>query len=196
MVEGADQGPMASVVRRLARLDVGRLRFHDFPADHVADFAGVQCSADRSDRGFHFDLVDAAGRCDRVGLARRPDRAQDPADGLDRLVFAVQLHCQLFSGFLVSVPVSRTARHRHGSGMAVRRGAGDGAMAGPLARLYGRGAAGLVGIGALLSSAAYGLLYNSIGWRGLLMIGVLPALSIVYVRRFVKEPPVWVENRR
>ena len=36
----------------------------------------------------------------------------------------------------------------------------------------------------------------SIGWRGLLMIGVLPALSIVYVRRFVKEPPVWVENRR
>src|SRR5215813_6988735 len=52
------------------------------------------------------------------------------------------------------------------------------------------------GLGALLSSAAYGLLYNSIGWRGLLMIGVLPALSIVYVRRFVKEPPVWLENRR
>jgi len=52
------------------------------------------------------------------------------------------------------------------------------------------------GLGALLSSAAYALLYNSIGWRGLLMIGVLPALSIVYVRRFVKEPPVWVENRR
>src|SRR6516164_11817382 len=52
------------------------------------------------------------------------------------------------------------------------------------------------GLGALLSSAAYGLLYNSIGWRGLLMLGVLPALSIVYVRRFVKEPPVWVENRR
>src|SRR3954468_22173309 len=52
------------------------------------------------------------------------------------------------------------------------------------------------GIGALLSSAAYGLLYTSIGWRGLLMIGVLRALSIVYVRHFVKEPPVWVENRR
>jgi len=52
------------------------------------------------------------------------------------------------------------------------------------------------GLGALLSSAAYGLLYTSIGWRGLLMIGVLPALSIVYVRRYVQEPPVWVENRR
>jgi SHS family lactate transporter-like MFS transporter len=50
--------------------------------------------------------------------------------------------------------------------------------------------------GALLSSAAYGLLYSSIGWRGLLMLGVLPALAIVYVRKFVQEPPVWVENRR
>jgi SHS family lactate transporter-like MFS transporter len=52
------------------------------------------------------------------------------------------------------------------------------------------------GIGALLSSAAYGLFYNSIGWRGLLLIGVLPALSLVYVRFFVKEPAIWVENRR
>jgi SHS family lactate transporter-like MFS transporter len=52
------------------------------------------------------------------------------------------------------------------------------------------------GLGALLSSAAYGLLYTSIGWRGLLMIGVLPALWIVYIRKFVQEPPVWVENRR
>jgi SHS family lactate transporter-like MFS transporter len=52
------------------------------------------------------------------------------------------------------------------------------------------------GIGALLSSAAYGLLYNAIGWRGLLMLGVLPALLLVYIRYFVKEPAIWVENRR
>jgi MFS transporter, SHS family, lactate transporter len=52
------------------------------------------------------------------------------------------------------------------------------------------------GLGALLSSAAYGALYDSIGWRGLLWLGVLPALSIVYVRIYVKEPAVWLENRR
>src|SRR6202008_1402211 len=52
------------------------------------------------------------------------------------------------------------------------------------------------GLGALLSSAAYALLYDSIGWRGLLLIGVLPALVIVYIRKYVKEPEVWVENRR
>jgi len=51
-------------------------------------------------------------------------------------------------------------------------------------------------IGFLLSSVAYGLLYDHIGWRGMLWIGILPALSIVYVRYFVKEPEVWVQNRK
>ena len=52
------------------------------------------------------------------------------------------------------------------------------------------------GIGFLLSSGLYALLYNLIGWRGLLIIGVLPALAIIYIRIFIKEPPVWVENRQ
>src|SRR5271156_5753472 len=51
-------------------------------------------------------------------------------------------------------------------------------------------------IGFVLSSAAYGLLYDSIGWRGLLWMGILPAFLIIYVREFVKEPAVWVEDRR
>jgi MFS transporter, SHS family, lactate transporter len=51
-------------------------------------------------------------------------------------------------------------------------------------------------IGFLLSSAAYGLLYNQIGWRGLLILGVLPALAVVWIRAYVKEPEVWAENRR
>src|SRR5215472_869917 len=52
------------------------------------------------------------------------------------------------------------------------------------------------GLGFLLSSAIYGLFFDTIGWRGMLWIGVLPALSIVYIRYFVKEPEVWVENGR
>jgi len=51
-------------------------------------------------------------------------------------------------------------------------------------------------LGFLASSAAYGLLYDVIGWRGLLAIGVLPALVVVWVRKYVKEPPVWLENRK
>ena len=51
-------------------------------------------------------------------------------------------------------------------------------------------------IGFLMSSAAYGLLYDVIGWRGLLMLGILPALAVIWIRIYVKEPPVWMENRR
>jgi MFS transporter, SHS family, lactate transporter len=51
-------------------------------------------------------------------------------------------------------------------------------------------------LGFLLSSIVYGLFYNLLGWRGMLWIGILPALSIIYIRFFVKEPEVWVENRR
>jgi SHS family lactate transporter-like MFS transporter len=52
------------------------------------------------------------------------------------------------------------------------------------------------GVGFLMSSAIYALLYNSIGWRGMLWMGILPALSVVFVRYLVKEPPIWAENRR
>jgi SHS family lactate transporter-like MFS transporter len=52
------------------------------------------------------------------------------------------------------------------------------------------------GIGFLLSSAIYGLFYRYIGWRGLLMIGILPALLLIYIRIYVKEPDIFVENLR
>jgi SHS family lactate transporter-like MFS transporter len=52
------------------------------------------------------------------------------------------------------------------------------------------------GIGLMIAYFVYGTFYDAIGWRGMLWIGVLPALSVVYVRFFVKEPAVWVENRR
>ena len=50
-------------------------------------------------------------------------------------------------------------------------------------------------LGFLLSSAIYGLFYTSWGWRGMLWIGIVPALAVVYVRKFVKEPEVWKQNR-
>lgn len=52
------------------------------------------------------------------------------------------------------------------------------------------------GIGFALSSLAYGFLFDQIGWRGLLWIGILPALVVVWIRFYVKEPEVWVENKR
>jgi SHS family lactate transporter-like MFS transporter len=55
---------------------------------------------------------------------------------------------------------------------------------------------GMFGLGFALASLAYWLLFDAIGWRGLLWIGILPALLCVYIRYFVKESAVWVENRK
>src|ERR1700752_3596128 len=52
------------------------------------------------------------------------------------------------------------------------------------------------GIGFLLSSLVYGLFYHAWGWRGMLWVGILPALAVFFIRFFVKEPEVWVENRK
>src|SRR5271156_6717998 len=52
------------------------------------------------------------------------------------------------------------------------------------------------GLGFLLSSACYWLLFDRFGWRGMLWIGILPAFAIIYVRFFVKEPEGWGENNR
>ena len=52
------------------------------------------------------------------------------------------------------------------------------------------------GLGFLLSSACYWLLFDRFGWRGMLWIGILPAIAIIYIRFFVKEPEIWVENNR
>jgi SHS family lactate transporter-like MFS transporter len=52
------------------------------------------------------------------------------------------------------------------------------------------------GIGFALSALIFALLNDTIGWRGMLWVGVLPALAVVWIRRYVKEPPVWLENRK
>src|SRR5271170_6130825 len=52
------------------------------------------------------------------------------------------------------------------------------------------------GFGFALSALAYGFLFDLIGWRGLLWIGILPALAVVWIRYYVKEPEVWVTNKR
>ncbi|MBS0421144.1 MAG: MFS transporter [Proteobacteria bacterium] len=49
--------------------------------------------------------------------------------------------------------------------------------------------------GYLLASVVYGLVYNTIGWRGMFMVGALPALLVLYIRRHVPESPGWNKER-
>lgn len=45
--------------------------------------------------------------------------------------------------------------------------------------------------GYLLASVVYALLYDTVGWRGMFVIGFLPALLVLYIRRHVPESPAW-----
>lgn len=50
--------------------------------------------------------------------------------------------------------------------------------------------------GFLIAAVAYALLFPLIGWRGLFMLGLLPALLILYIRRNVAESPGWHSEKR
>ena len=55
---------------------------------------------------------------------------------------------------------------------------------------------GAWGLGFLLASLIYGLLFTAISWRGMLWVGILPALLCVSIHYFVKESEVWQENNK
>ena len=45
--------------------------------------------------------------------------------------------------------------------------------------------------GFFLAALANWLLFDHIGWRGLFVVGAVPALLVLYIRRSVPESPVW-----
>ena len=45
--------------------------------------------------------------------------------------------------------------------------------------------------GYFMASIVYGVLFPYIGWRGMFMVGVIPALLVFYLRRTVPESPSW-----
>jgi len=50
-------------------------------------------------------------------------------------------------------------------------------------------------VGYLLSGIVLAVLYVHVGWRGLFVIGALPALLIFYIRAHVPESPAWLASR-
>jgi len=49
--------------------------------------------------------------------------------------------------------------------------------------------------GYLIASIVYGLLFTTIGWRGMFMIGAAPALLVLYIRSKVDESPSFQARR-
>ena len=50
-------------------------------------------------------------------------------------------------------------------------------------------------VGNLLAAAVYGTLFPIVGWRGMFVIGALPAFLVIYIRTKVDESPAWLRGR-
>ena len=50
-------------------------------------------------------------------------------------------------------------------------------------------------VGYLLSALVYATVFRFIGWRGMFVIGALPAFLVIYIRTKVEESPAWRQGR-
>jgi MFS transporter, SHS family, lactate transporter len=50
-------------------------------------------------------------------------------------------------------------------------------------------------VGYLFAALVYGTLFPFIGWRGMFVIGALPAFLVIYIRTKVEESPAWLQGR-
>lgn len=50
-------------------------------------------------------------------------------------------------------------------------------------------------VGYLLAALVYRMLFPMIGWRGMFVVGALPAFLVIYIRTKVEESPAWLQGR-
>jgi SHS family lactate transporter-like MFS transporter len=50
-------------------------------------------------------------------------------------------------------------------------------------------------LGYLLASALFAFAFQSLGWRGMFIVGACPALLVLYIRTRVTESPAWLAGR-
>jgi MFS transporter, SHS family, lactate transporter len=105
---------------------------------------------------------------------------------------------ELLSGFAPNFTVLIVLRALYGIAMGGEWGVGA-AIALETLPANARGiASGIIqqgyATGYLLAALVFGTLYNTIGWRGMFFIGVIPALLVLFIRTGVQESPAWIEG--
>src|SRR5690349_24623518 len=187
---------MARLGGWLAWVDARRFRLHRVFPDHGAHQPGVRSAADSSGRHRDVYALVAAARCVWLRVVVRPHRPKTPLM-ISILWYSI---CNFAAGFAPSFAILAFFRIILGIGMGAEWPAGAAlAMESWPARSRGLMSGllqGAWGLGFLLASLVYWLLFVHIGWRGMLWVGILPALLCVYIRFFVKESEVWEENNR
>jgi SHS family lactate transporter-like MFS transporter len=106
---------------------------------------------------------------------------------------------ELLSAFAPNFTVFLVLRALYGIGMGGEWGVGA-ALALETLPTKARGlASGILqegyAAGYLLAAVAYFFVFPHLGWRGMFVVGVLPAILVLYIRFRVKESPVWEEGQ-
>ena len=50
-------------------------------------------------------------------------------------------------------------------------------------------------VGYLIAALVYGVAFRFVGWRGMFVIGTLPAFLVIYIRTKVDESPAWLQGK-
>jgi SHS family lactate transporter-like MFS transporter len=115
---------------------------------------------------------------------------------LDIILYSV---FELSSAFAPSLKVFLITRALFGVAMGGEWGVGA-ALAFETLPAEGRGFfSGLLqegyAVGYLMAALAYGIAFHLVGWRGMFVIGALPAFLVIYIRSKVDESPAWVQGQ-
>jgi len=119
-----------------------------------------------------------------------------PALMVDIIAYSV---FELASAFAPSLKVFLITRALFGIAMGGEWGVGA-ALAFETLPAEGRGFfSGLLQegyvVGYLMAALIYGTLFPILGWRGMFVIGALPAFLVIYIRTKVDESPAWLQGR-
>ncbi len=119
-----------------------------------------------------------------------------PALMVDIIAYSV---FELASAFAPSLKVFMVTRALFGIAMGGEWGVGA-ALAFETLPAEGRGFfSGLLqegyAVGYLMAALVYGTAFSYVGWRGMFVIGALPAFLVIYIRTKVDESPAWTQGR-
>ncbi|MFY9680540.1 MAG: MFS transporter [Candidatus Sulfotelmatobacter sp.] len=106
---------------------------------------------------------------------------------------------ELASAFAPSLKVFLITRALFGIAMGGEWGVGA-ALAFETLPAEGRGFfSGLLqegyAVGYLVAALVFGTVFHFVGWRGMFVIGALPAFLVIYIRTKVNESPAWEQGR-